>query len=355
MNRSPFIILPGFLVLLCSTLAGVATVTDTATGRVVANPTKGFTITFPKMWTVRESDGAVPLLATSPLDDPNDTFREKLNIIVQDFPKAPSLEDYSKTFIDDITKNSEAFTILKVVDGAIDGAPAKALCYTCTSQHVGLQNLSYLIAKDTRVYAITCTATPETYAQYKAVFQGIVLSFKFGVPAPSAPTRIVWKEQGFSLIPPANWKMSEEEWPKIPGKVVSLTRQKANDGEQANEVIYIYHDDLPDTMSVTGYLQRNKKSLKQTLPKFTEIGSGDLTIDKQPVKWLAYSCTTNEMPLFMTRFVLVDGKRGYAITCTTTPEGYSKYNDVFIKTVQTFQLVKADPPVADPPKTDVAK
>ena len=56
---------------------------------------------------------------------------------------------------------------------------AKWLIYSHRMGTVNLKVLQYIMVRNLRAYVITCSAAPDTFAQYQAKFKAIAQTFRF--------------------------------------------------------------------------------------------------------------------------------------------------------------------------------
>jgi hypothetical protein len=202
---------------------------------------------------------------------------------------------------------------------------------------------TYYVVDGKRALLLMCLSSRGAETANAKEFGAIVNALELQADPTALPpptTRRSWAAEGFSLVPPTGWAVAYEQWPKMPSKVVSLTRPRAGGGDRVYETVYCYHEALEVVTTPELYLERNNKTLAQTLPGYKALGNGDITINGLKGKWQMYTCTTDDVTLAMVRYLLLDGKHAYVITSTATPESYAKYKKAFEECVLSFKVEK---------------
>ncbi|MBE7463556.1 MAG: hypothetical protein HS116_08640 [Planctomycetes bacterium] len=139
-------------------------------------PAKGFSIVLPETWERQENAHGTVVLALSQQADASDTFRENINVVVEDLPNEYSVSDYYDANQVQLRKVMTDFVEVQLGDTIIQGQPAKRLVFTHRMGELNLKVLQYYFSKGKRGFVVTCTAAPGSYAGFEAEFERSVHS-----------------------------------------------------------------------------------------------------------------------------------------------------------------------------------
>ncbi|HUX15487.1 MAG TPA: hypothetical protein VMW52_03390, partial [Phycisphaerae bacterium] len=67
----------------------------------------------------------------------------------------------------------------EVSDTTLGGEKAKRVVYQTTMGQIDVKGMLYVAVKGNRGYALTCSATPDSFDAYKARFEEIAGTFRF--------------------------------------------------------------------------------------------------------------------------------------------------------------------------------
>jgi PsbP len=167
------------LFLLAFALVGFAQ--NTPATDLQAYTQKDFTIKYPKIWALDTSKvmGSQVVLF-SPIEDANDTFKENVNVMVQD------LKGYNLTLKDYAELSEKQITTLvtngKIYESKVVKTPLGE-CYQSTysmeQETVKLKLMCFCYIKNEKAYLITFTALAEKFEAYKNTGVQIMNSFIF--------------------------------------------------------------------------------------------------------------------------------------------------------------------------------
>jgi hypothetical protein len=138
----------------------------------------GFSLVIPEDWEKQENVMGCALTALSPLEGQGDQFRENVNVVVEELPRKLSLDDYVGLSRQNQEKLMTDFNVEKEADAKIGEIAAKQLVYTHRMGQINAKLLQYVLVEGKKGFAVTCTATPESYDKYVEQFQTIVNSLK---------------------------------------------------------------------------------------------------------------------------------------------------------------------------------
>ncbi|MGE5528801.1 MAG: hypothetical protein ACM3X6_06635 [Patescibacteria group bacterium] len=153
--------------------------------RVYHDDELGFSLELPADWEASKGPLGVPLVAISPAESGNDTFRENVNVILDELPEAVSIDAYMAASVAEMKKYLTDFQGHE--EGRIDlsDLPAGWLVYSHRMGQVKLKNLAYAILAGKTCYTITCSATPESFGRFRKAFDQICRSFKLSAGKPA--------------------------------------------------------------------------------------------------------------------------------------------------------------------------
>ncbi len=140
-----------------------------------------YSIKYPATWELKEEMiGPVPItFLISPLESPDDKFRENFNFIVSVMRDIPStaLEQYTQGMLYGILQDSKN-NIVKKGPTTLDGLPAQEVVFTTTTQGFKLRYFQIWTIKGNKIYQVTFTAEDAKYDQSWPEIQKILDSLK---------------------------------------------------------------------------------------------------------------------------------------------------------------------------------
>jgi len=140
---------------------------------------EGFSIRFPAEWEQKENVMGTVVIAVSPAEGADDPFRENVNVVVETLPATMDLEEYFKLNMANMEKMFTTGQQPEVSDTTFGGEKAKRVVYQTTMGQIGVKGTLYVAVKGNRGYALTCSATPDSFDAYKARFEEIAGTFRF--------------------------------------------------------------------------------------------------------------------------------------------------------------------------------
>jgi len=131
-----------------------------------------FSISYPTTWDVKEMNNAVIFL--SPAESSTDTFRENVNVYIEDLSKSPmTLEQYMKLTEVNGPKLMKGFKVLDKGPTVIGDQKAELTIYEGEVNGNFLKFRAYTMIKNKKAYTLTYTALPDTYNKYLADAENI--------------------------------------------------------------------------------------------------------------------------------------------------------------------------------------
>ena len=158
-------------------LSAVATGAPPEPGRYYAQA-DGFSIRFPADWGQKENVMGTRVVAMS-LQEPGDTFRENVNVVVEDLPSPMDVETYAALSLKNLSRLLSAGEQPDVADAELGGVAAKRVIYETVMGQLRVKGMVILAVRGRRGYAVTCSATPETFDAFRPTFDEIAGTFRF--------------------------------------------------------------------------------------------------------------------------------------------------------------------------------
>jgi eukaryotic-like serine/threonine-protein kinase len=165
MKHAMFLVLTSILCCLSCVFAGEFT--------TYTSPTFNFDIRYPQEWEIKQISGIVVFL--SPLDSQNDTFRENVNVVVEDLgSNRVTVEQYVKA-ADDVWMRSDS--TLKFENAKKTKLNGEDAFYTIAVNEK-IKYKQYKLVKNNQAFIITYTSEPEKFNQFLNIAETIMASFK---------------------------------------------------------------------------------------------------------------------------------------------------------------------------------
>jgi len=172
------------LVLLMGMTEGVLKA-KTAPAKMVkyTHKTEGFSLMIPAKWEIQEDVVyqvyKIPLIAIRP-QAKNDTFRENLNVTMDNIPAATKTQEYLDANLEQMAKGLGEFK--EVEKGSLKNgfADAKYLVYSHREKTDAtvLKVVVFIYVQGTKGFCLTCTASVDSYKSYQNLFFEIGKTFK---------------------------------------------------------------------------------------------------------------------------------------------------------------------------------
>ncbi len=143
------------------------------------NREKGFSIQVPPGWDFEEKKMRTDLIAVSPAEGPEDTFRENFNVLVEELGVNMTSEEYYQKGIPLFKQFAVDFMQHENGIERIDG---KEFRYDIISHRMGplkIKILQYLTVRQKKGYLITFSAADDKFDRYLPMFKEIAKGFRF--------------------------------------------------------------------------------------------------------------------------------------------------------------------------------
>lgn len=142
---------------------------------------KKFSVQFPEKWELRKGMAGMDVVGISPLEGPEDRFRENVNIASQVTDQPIDM----KMFFDEgqkaLSEQLPGFKLIGSGDLTVSGLPVKWIEFNQASGNVEATVKQFYIIADSgkRAFIITGAAPPDKFDNFRGVMDKIVQSFKF--------------------------------------------------------------------------------------------------------------------------------------------------------------------------------
>jgi hypothetical protein len=148
-----------------------------ATPGQYTNQKDRFSIVSPPGWETKEAIMGVAVAFLEPYLGPSDDFRENLNVFVEKLPPSMDLDGYNNVSNANVEKLLTDFQRVQSDPVKLNGQDARRMVYRHRLGVFDLQVLSYLLVKDGRGYAITCSAKADAYKDHEPIFEQACQTF----------------------------------------------------------------------------------------------------------------------------------------------------------------------------------
>lgn len=140
---------------------------------------ENFAIEIPTDWQIRSQYLGTAVMALSPQTDPADTFPENVNVVTEALQLDMSVQEYYDANLVSMKGMLTDLSVSEALPLSLAGTQAIQMTATHTMKGFHAKVLGIFLTHNKKGYVITCTATPQTFDQYKAAFQTIISTFKF--------------------------------------------------------------------------------------------------------------------------------------------------------------------------------
>lgn len=143
---------------------------------------KTYKIDYPMAWKLdtTANNYGVSFFLFAPLENDSDTFRENINLIVQDPGEEKiTLEEFVKISTDQIKNMLSASAILRSEKITSGGKEGWKIIYEGNQSKKELKWQQYYWVVDNKAYVLTFTAEQSSYSLFEPVAQRIMESFLF--------------------------------------------------------------------------------------------------------------------------------------------------------------------------------
>ncbi len=145
-----------------------------------AETTERFTIRFPSSWQVSRNRMGMALIATAPLDGPDDVFSENVNINEIANPRGLDVQAfYKQQFRVDVAREKLTnFQLVSESEAMVGGRPARRTVYRHQAGQFQLTALVYTVVTNSHGYVITCSVENDWFNDYREIFEQAIATFR---------------------------------------------------------------------------------------------------------------------------------------------------------------------------------
>lgn len=165
------------VIVLVIVIVGIASCKKEEKGRYYNKEYK-FSIVFPGNWELQQKEMGAIVVALSPEVSVQDSFRENVNITVEEVASGVTAQSYFQNTIKNMKGYSKDFKILDVHECAVAKRKAMRFIYNFSISGLQLKGVQYQILYNNYAYVITCMALPYTFNKYEKQFTRIAQSFR---------------------------------------------------------------------------------------------------------------------------------------------------------------------------------
>jgi hypothetical protein len=137
-----------------------------------------YSIQIPEQWELAKDQMGADFIAVAPPLDPNDLFRENLNVISAKFEFPISKEEYYSLNVKSLNDLLTDFDLELTEDVHLGGTDARKLIFTHRVGIVNVRVVQYLILNHQKAIVISFTADILEYPKIKDQFDKIAATFK---------------------------------------------------------------------------------------------------------------------------------------------------------------------------------
>ncbi|MBN2541647.1 hypothetical protein JXI42_02170 [bacterium] len=161
----------------------------------------------------------------------------------------------------------------------------------------------------------------------------IFLIMSCNVPEPG---RYYNEEYEFSMIFPTDW---ETEMTEYYGQVIiDAVSPYENDDDMFAEYISVSAEKLLDKPTLYQYYTDVLANSREESPDLEVETEEDVMIGKEKAKYAVWHYTFEGYPLTILAYFLVEGKKGYFLSCTCETEKFPAYKGYFNNAAQSFRF-----------------
>jgi hypothetical protein len=142
------------------------------------NRAKGFKISFPEGWEVRESQMGLDVIALSPLSSSLDKFRDNVSVASTNMSAALTADQILDSNLLSMMRVITDFKPEERGAAQLNGRKAAWITYTMLQGQFRLKVKRYAVPGETRAYLIDCTAETTAAKDFQDQFEQIIQSFR---------------------------------------------------------------------------------------------------------------------------------------------------------------------------------
>jgi hypothetical protein len=134
-------------------------------------------IKYPGNWKVVENALGTIVAFMSPQDSASDTLSENVNIAAGTYTQKETLEEYRDGTTNGFPQLLEDYRQIEISEAKVNGYGGFKHVYTFKQRGITLKGAQYILYTKYFVYAVTFTATVDSYDTYLPTFEAMAKSF----------------------------------------------------------------------------------------------------------------------------------------------------------------------------------
>jgi hypothetical protein len=142
-------------------------------------PERGFSIAIPEEWDVQKNFMSTAMSASLPLERADDTFRESLNVVIEEDPGTGELVEYTRMNLDSLQQVIPELEVVKTGKLNIDGTRFNWIEYRFSREGLNIHAVTFLSLHDGRGFSINGTADETDFSDRRDIFFQTARSFRF--------------------------------------------------------------------------------------------------------------------------------------------------------------------------------
>lgn len=141
-------------------------------------------------------------------------------------------------------------------------------------------------------------------------------------------------KSGDILTFPKDWQVQHDYM----GCLIMGLSPLENEYDQFRENGNAVMEKLPGSMTYDEYTNANLETMKRVMTNFVVIETSDDEVNGFECKKIVYTHTMGQLDIKVLSYFLVDGKEGYVLTFSASPEQYEKYLPEFKRIAGSINL-----------------
>ena len=144
------------------------------------------------------------------------------------------------------------------------------------------------------------------------------------------------KEHAFNIHYPAKWEKKE----RVSGTAAMFIAPKADGKETFRANVNVVEQDIPGDTDLKKFSEASLSVLDKLLKNYKEIERKEVTIGTTQAVRVVYTYTFEDIELKSLLVLAVNGKNGYAITCSADSAGFDAFKQPFDDIINSFTPTK---------------
>lgn len=142
-------------------------------------PDRGFSIAIPQEWDIQKDFMSTAMSASLPLKRPDDTFRESLNVVIEEDPGTEELDKYVHMNLESLQQVIPELEVIEKGNLTIDGSKFSWIEYRFSREGLHIHAITFLSLHGERGFSINATADETDFKARRDLFFQTAKSFRF--------------------------------------------------------------------------------------------------------------------------------------------------------------------------------